>query len=105
MNSFENQIKSAQNVAKLFLLLSDEQKLAFELQLMDLKVKNEIQLANPTLTQSEVNNIYSNELSSILAFLRSLTEEQQHELLNSLKSLKESTRSNSNIDITINLNI
>ncbi|MBC8581101.1 hypothetical protein [Zhenhengia yiwuensis] len=73
MNSFENQIKSAQNVAKLFLLLSDEQKLAFELQLMDLKVKNEIQLANPTLTQSEVNNIYSNELRSILAFLRSLT--------------------------------
>lgn len=105
MNSFENQIKSAQNVAKLFLLLSDEQKLAFELQLMDLKVKNEIQLANPTLTQSEVNNIYSNELRSILAFLRSLTEEQQHELLNILKSAKESTHRNSNIDITINLNI
>lgn len=105
MNSFERQIKSAQNVAKLFLLLPDEQKLAFELQLMDLKVKNEIQLAHPALTQSEVNNIYSNELSSILAFLRSLTEEQQHELLNILKSAKESTRRNSNIDITINLNI
>lgn len=105
MNSFDKQIKSVQNVAKLFLLLSDEQKLAFELQLIDLKVKNEIQLANPTLTQSEVNNIYSNELRSILAFLHSLTEEQQHELLNILKSAKESTRRNSNIDITINLNI
>ena len=95
MNSFEDKVKQSQDVAEIFLKLTDEQRDKIHSQILGMKIENEFGSGSNA----------KKELESLIKILKSSSEEQKLEMLQYMKKLKEEERSNSNVSIKLKLDL
>lgn len=95
MNSFEDKIKQAQDIAEIYLKLTDQQQEKIYDEMLSMKFKNESS-SNP--------HAYA-ELEEFAKFIKSLSDDQKLEVLDRIKKLREKDRKDSNVSIDLKLGL